>query len=92
MLGDMPIGNGAVYHWEPDKKERFLRKLKNDTWFGFAEVDIEVPKDLWEKFEEMPPLFYNKEIDEVAIPKEMLEYLERTGRNRSEKTDWCFIS
>ena len=27
-----------------------MRKLKGGTWFGFAEVDIEIPEALWPKF------------------------------------------
>ena len=29
--------------------------LEAGTWFGFAEVDIEIPEPLWPKFEEMHP-------------------------------------
>lgn len=35
---------------------------------SFAKVDIEVPRELWEKFEEMRPLFYNE-----AVPQHMKE-------------------
>ena len=46
-------------HWAqtPRKVEKFIEILQRDRWFGFAEVDIEVPRELWTKFEEMPPLF-----------------------------------
>lgn len=35
-----------------------------------------------EKFEEMPPFFINQEVPEKAVPKHMLDYLEKTGRSR----------
>ena len=35
------------------------------------------------KFEEMPPIFVNREVLEAAVPKEMLHYLTRTGRKRT---------
>ena len=42
-------------------------KLKAGTWFGFAEVDIEIPTRLRTKFAEMSPLFYNKEVEKVVV-------------------------
>ena len=31
----------------------------------------------------MPPIFVNREVLEAAVPKEMLDYLKRTGRKRT---------
>jgi len=31
----------------------------------------------------MPPIFVNREVLEAAVPKEMLDYLTRTGRQRT---------
>ena len=58
-------------------------KLQCGEWFGFVEVDIEVPQELWPKFKEMTPLFYNKEVPEEAIPPAMMDYLKSTGRSRT---------
>jgi len=51
--------------------------------FGFVKCKLATPKTLWTKFEEMPPVFVNCEILEAAVPKEMLDYLTRTGRKRT---------
>ena len=59
-------------------------RLKNGTWFGFAEVDIEIPEPLRPKFEEMCPFFYNKKVPVEAVPQQMLDYLKRTWRNRGD--------
>ena len=60
---------------------RFVRSLQ---WFGFAEVDLKVPEVLVRKFEEMCPFFINKQVPEEAVPKHMMDYLKRTGRNRGD--------
>ena len=41
-----------------------VRSLENGSCFGFTEVDIEIPRGLWPKFEEMCQFFVNKEIPE----------------------------
>ena len=86
MAKEMPYGEGLVTHWGEERPEvvanQFIENLREGRCFGFAEVDIEVPENLWPKFEEMPPLFYNKEIPETSVPKEMFEYLQHTGRTR----------
>ena len=55
--------------------------------FGFAQVDIEVPGELHEKFSEMSPLFVVMEIPDEQIPDYMHEYLKKTGRKRIPV--WC---
>ena len=62
MLHDMPCGKERVVHYQnwPDAPGVFTECLKVGTWFEFAEVDIEIPKRLWMKFEEMPPFFFTK--------------------------------
>ena len=59
-------------------------RLKEGNWFGFAEVDIEIPERLRPKFEEMCPFFYNKTVPVEAVPKHMTDYLARNGRNRGD--------
>ena len=49
-------------------------------WFGFAEVDIEVPRDLWEEFKEFPPIFINQSVGAEGIPQHMKDYLSKSGR------------
>ena len=44
---------------------------------------LATPKTLWTKFEEMPPVFVNREVLEATVSKEMLDYLIRTGRKRT---------
>ena len=61
-----------------------VRRLKDETWLGFTEVDIEIPRWLWAKFEEMCPFFVNKEVPEKVVPEGMKEYFKRTGRTKSQ--------
>ena len=74
---------------------RYLtQKIKNNEWFGLAEVDIRIPQELHGKFEEMCPFFLNKEVPEEAVPKSMLDYLKETGRSRikSKKPLGCLYA
>ena len=69
MLGLMPCGKGEVQDW-PQAEEclrNFIDAVKPEIkMVRVAEVDIEVPRELWSKFEEMPPLFYNKPVSSEA--------------------------
>ena len=58
----------------------FTAALKGKSWFGFAEIDIEIPEHLHPKFEEMCPFFHNKAVPAEAVPKQMHNYLQKTGR------------
>ena len=60
--------------------EFLVSRLRREQWFGFVEVDIEVPRELWEKFEEFPPLFLHRSIGPDAIPQHMRDYLTGSGR------------
>ena len=88
MLRDMPCGKGRVVHYEEAFKEKegpvLVKRQKEGKWFGFAEVDIEIPEGLRPKFEEMCPFFYNKTVPEEAVPEQMKQYLVRTGRKRGD--------
>ena len=81
---DMPCGKETVgHHEDPEAAARILQdKLYSGTWFGFAEVDIEVPRELWEKFEEFPPLFLNRSVPNASVPQHMHAYLRNSGRTR----------
>ena len=86
MLRDMPCGKERVEHHDDDSVMplELTQRLKQGSWFGFAEVDIEIPKRLHPKFEEMCPFFYNKAVPTKAVPERMLKYLKKTGRNRGD--------
>ena len=88
MLREMPCGKEKVVHYtgeyQTDGAPVLTRRLKEGSWFGYAEVDIEIPKPLHSKFEEMCPFFYNKAVPFKALPKHMLKYLRDTGRKRGE--------
>ena len=87
MLEEMPCGKEKVVHytgsWTAKAAPHLAQRLKNGTWFGFAEVDIEIPEPLWPKFE-MCPFFYNKKVPVEAVPWQMLDYLKHTGQNRGD--------
>ena len=77
----MPGGKGEVKNYTGQEG---LERVKDNKWFGFAEVDIEIPQKLWMKFEEMPPFFFTRQIPEQAVPQHMKDYMERTGRKRGD--------
>ena len=54
--------------------------------FGFAQVDIEVSHEIYDKFSEMSPLFVVQEIPDHYIPEEMKIYKEKTGRKTVKGT------
>ena len=63
----------------------FTDRLKAETWFGLTEVDEEITKRLWLRFEEMPPFFFTKQIPDEAVPQHMNDYCEYTGRTRGDR-------
>ena len=67
----------------------FKSRLHRKVWFGSAEVDIHVPRELWTKFEEFPPLFYNSYIPSKAIATHMKEYLQWTKRAGIQTEKLC---
>ena len=73
-------GEVVVY----ENPQEGVQRVRDPDWFGFAEVDIQIPKSLWAKFEEMPPFFYNKQIPEQAVPLHMKVYRDVTGRTQSK--------
>ena len=88
MLREMPCGKDRVVHYsgefQAEAAPALTHRLKQGSWFGFAEVDIEIPERLHPKFEEMCPFFYNKKVPLEAAPKHMADYLTRTGRKRGD--------
>jgi len=59
MLQEMPCGKEkiVVYPYPSEAVADFEDRLWTKQWFGFAEVDISVPNEFWDKFEKLPPLF-----------------------------------
>lgn len=80
----MPCGKERVVHYdEPEQAVKdFARKVRTGMWFGFPEVDIEVPRELWEQFEEFPPLFINQAVPNDCVSQHMHDYLQESGRTR----------
>ena len=65
---------------------KFSKDILKRNVFGFAQVDIEVPDELYDKFSEIPSLFLIQEIPDCAIPKEMKIYKEKTERKTVKRT------
>ena len=78
----MPCGKEFVEHYEDPVQaaQDLIPRMYSKRWFGFAEVDIEVPQNLWEKFEEFPLIFINQSVGEEGIPQHMKDYLAKSGR------------
>ena len=88
MLREMPCGKEKVVHYTGEYQingaPTLTHRLKEGSWFGYAEVDIEIPNHLHQTLEEMCPFFYNKVVPAKAVPEHMLKYLRDTGRKRGE--------
>ena len=84
MMKEMPCGPGHITTYNnPEACALVLPQLVGTKeWFGFAEVDIEVPRELWPDFEEFPPLFINRSIPDNLVPQHMRDYLRKSGRKR----------
>ena len=83
-MKEMPCGEGVVTTYtNPEAVVRvFPTQLSSGEWFGFAEVDIEVPEELWPELEEFPPLFINRSMPDNLVPQHMHAYLRKSGRKR----------
>ena len=81
MMKEMPCGPEFVQTYNNPEAcaQVFPRIVWSGEWFGFAEVDIEVPEELWSEFEEFPPLFVNRSIPDSAVPQHMHDYLRKVG-------------
>ena len=84
MMKEMPCGPGVVTAYaHPELCARlFPQLLYTREWFGFAEVDIEVPRELWPEFEEFPRIFINRSVPNSEVPQHMHDYLKNSGRKR----------
>ena len=79
----MPYGKDvlAVNKKPYDQKQiaKFSKDVLKRNIFGFAQVDIEVPNVLYDKFSEMSPLFVVQDIPDRDIPEKMKIYKRKTG-------------
>ena len=86
----MPCGKDTlIVNKKPFDQKRiakFSRDVLKGKVFGFAQVDIEVPDELYDKFSEVVPLFVVQEIPDRDIPEEMKIYKEKTGRKTVKGT------
>ena len=57
---------------------KFSEDVLKGKAFVFAQVHIEVPYELYDKFSEMSPLFVVQEILDRSIPEERKIYKEKT--------------
>lgn len=91
MLQEMPFGPGKVVHYEnsAEQVDSFVSRLRRKRWFGFAELEIRVLRELWKKLEKFTPLFYNSFIPDEAILEHKKEYLERTKRTGVQNYKLC---
>ena len=82
MAKEIPCGKETVVTYEDPVQaaHTIIGRMYSTRWFGFAEVDIEVPRYLWKKFEEFPPIFINQSVGEEGIPQHMKDYLAQSGR------------
>ena len=82
MAKDMPCGKEWIIHYKnlEQAAQELIPLTNSGSWFGFAEVDIEVPQELWPKFEEFPPLFKNQSVGATGIPQYVKDYLAKSGR------------
>ena len=65
---------------------KFSKDVLKGEVFGFAQVDTEVPDELYDTFSEMAPLFVVQDIPDRDIPEEMKIYKEKTGRKTVKGT------
>ena len=79
---EMPCGKEKVFSTNPEEKDKLIQNVLNDKFFGFFQVDIEVPEQLMDKFSEFSPLFILSEVPEDQIPQHMQDYKINTGRKK----------
>lgn len=77
------IHNSYVYpteHIFRMNEREILANIMACSMFGVVEVDIEVPENLKEHFQEMPPIFKNITIQEQDIGEHMSEFLRSSNK------------
>ena len=66
-------------------EQSIIDAIRNDLFFGAAEVDIQVPKHLYEKFQEFSPIFINAEVGFNDIGAHMQSHVEENNLDRKGK-------
>ena len=82
MTKEMPCGKEMVVRYEDPAQaaKDLIPRLYSKRWFAFVEVDIKVPRDLWETFEEFPPIFVNQSVGLEGVPQHMQDYLAKSNK------------
>lgn len=70
---------GRAQRCLPKTTDQLLENVKDGTFFGAVEVDIEVPPELRDKFKEMTPIFKNTEISLNDIGPHMEKFGKARG-------------
>ena len=88
--GVVPCGKDALAvnkkPFDQKKITKFSKDVLKGKVFGFPQVDIEVPDELYDKFSGMSPLFVVQEILHRDIPEEMKIYKETSVRQTVKGT------
>jgi hypothetical protein len=78
IMQKMPVGE--YKHISEYNIKDLIKDILNEKLFGFVEVDIKVPDELYDKFSEMSPIFKNITIDatdENIIGEHMFDYCKQ---------------
>ena len=80
----MPCGKDTLVvnkkPFDQNRIAKFSKDVLKGKVFGFAQVDIEVPDELYDKFSEIVPLFSVQENLYRDIAEEMKIFKEKTSR------------
>lgn len=66
-------------------EQSIIDAVRNDLFFGVAEVDIEVPSEMYERFSEFSPIFVNCEVDFNDIGEHMQSYVNENNLDKKPK-------
>ena len=69
----------------PRKQSEIIDAVKEDRFYGFLEVDIEVPERLRPKFAAFPPLFATVEVPFDVIGKYMQDKIQELGKHKNAR-------
>lgn len=90
---DMPCGNLKKTVIDSLEEERSLiADVKSGKFFGFLEVDLNVPVNLYDKFSEFPPIFKNDTITSDKLGVYMTQLRSKLKKPMPEKGERKLIS
>ena len=88
----MPSGKDAMVVnkklFDQKRIAKFSKDILEAKVLGFAQVDIEIPNEVYDEFSEIVPLFVVHEILDRDISEEMKIYKEKTGRKTVNLFHW----